>query len=65
MMCKIVQGQQKYLQLKGGRGLWHGVINKSVAEGHKLVADDFDGFLGSRSFKTMETFQSCVIKLIR
>lgn len=39
-----------YLQLKGGRGLWHGVVNKSVAERHKLVADDFDGLLRSRTW---------------
>lgn len=50
-MCKNILGQQMFLQLKSGRGLWHGIVNKSVAEGHKLVADDFDGFLSSRSCK--------------
>lgn len=51
MMCNHILDQQIYLQLKGGRGLCHGIINKSVAEGHKLVADDFDGFLSSTSCK--------------
>lgn len=40
-----------YLQLKGGGGLWHGIVDKSVAERHKLVADDFDGLLRSRTCK--------------
>lgn len=43
-----------YLQLQGGRGLWHCVVNKSVAEGHKLVADDLDGLLSSRSYRDVE-----------
>lgn len=51
MMCNHILDQQIYLQLKGGRGLCHGIINKSVAEGHKLVADDFDGFLSRTSCK--------------
>lgn len=59
-MWKHVLDQQIYLQLKGGRGLWHGIINKSVAEGHKLLADDLDGFLSSRSYK-MEKVQSLAL----
>lgn len=46
MLCKT-----HFLQLKGGGGLWHGIVDKSVAERHKLVADDFDGLLCSRTWK--------------
>lgn len=38
-------------QLKRGRGLWHGVVDKGVAERHKLVSDDFNGLLCRRTWK--------------
>lgn len=38
-----------YSQLEGGRSLRHGIVDKGVAERHKLVADDFDGLLCSRT----------------
>lgn len=46
----LKQKQTAYLQLKGGRGLWHGVVDEGVAERHKLVSDDFNGLLRRRTW---------------
>lgn len=54
--------QSVYSQLVGGRGLRHGVVDESVAERHKLVADDFNGLLSSRTWG-VQTLRNDVLRM--